>query len=357
MINAILGLPGPLTNWCREVVTLLLEATGADVDKSHMGGTLEELGERVLTSQAEHHVFSVCRPDKGLAAVLRKTQKPILFAVSDPRRATLHLINGSKLDPLTAIRTLSGDCSCLVTMVGHNNLIPITFDAVLTNPFGEASRIAQAYSLTPSQKVLEAIVERCIPIHQSMTEAENGGTIPSEILKTTLSAEDIRAVEFLLGGLERQIYGQTDAPLIATKELFLNGDAPHDPVNAPLDMTGRSKYVVFGPFIHIPPGAWMLRFIMSFSEEAIGIPCVVDVGATDKLGFRELTRTHVIISTAGRMDVSLAFQLEDPLASLQVRLMTEKPVFDGRMAVGFAEFRRKTSQDHEDPATLLPNPG
>lgn len=355
MIYPILGLPGPLTSWCREVLAMLLEATGAKVDKSHLAGGLEEIGRKVLTIQADHLVFTVCRPDKDLAAVLSALQQPILSALSDPRRAALHLINsGGKLDPLTAVRTLSGDCSCLVTMNGQKHLVPLTFEDVQASPLSEIRRIAQIYGLSPSQGVLQEITERTAPIVDAMTEPENGGLNPQEILKETLDPGHTRAIEFLLGGLERQLKGRADAPLIATKELFLCGDPPHAPVSTSLDLTGRSRFIAFGPYIHIPPGMWMLRFVISFSEEAVGIPCVIDVGASDSLGYHELTRTHVVVSTSGRMDVTLAFQLDDPLAALQVRLMTEKPIFDGRLAVGFAEFRLKSERDNDDPALLLP---
>ncbi|MTI44455.1 hypothetical protein E1178_12635 [Roseibium hamelinense] len=201
---------------------------------------------------------------------------------------------------------------------------------------------------------MQQIIQALAALAGQVSLPENGGNDPTAAIQSKFPEGIARCATFLLGGFEGHLDAKPDTPLIATKELFLVGDKPEDHVDAPLDMTGRPRFIVFGPYIHIPVGTWLVRLVVSFSEEALGIPAVVDIGASDERGFRELSRTHIIASTAGRTDISLSFQNDNPLASLQVRLATEKSVFDGLIAIGFAEFRRKVAETDEELEVLLP---
>lgn len=353
MIYATLGLPGPLTAWCQTVTTQLLIAAGRRVDDVTSTGSLTDVGRQLILCEKDHLVVAVSRPDNDLANALRDSKKPILLALSDPRRSLIHLVENGDLDVLTAIRSISGDCSCLINLADCETVAPIRFEQVLEAPLAVIAEIARLYNLSVSPMQVHRIAQDTHELVELMVAPENGGTDIETTWTSNLDENLARAGQFMLTGLDRHLAGQRAAPIVVTKELFLNGEPPHEAVSAPVDMTGRSRYVAFGPFIHLPAGTWLLRYMISFSEEAVGVPCLIDVCASDQFGVHELTRTHVVISTAGRMDVTLAFQHNDPLASLQVRLLTEKPVFDGRLAIGFAEFTLKP-EGPTDPELFLP---
>jgi len=354
MIFPIVGLPGPFTSWCRIAAHKLLEGTGHTADQNHFTGGLADIARQYLKTNADHLVFSVSRPDLEMTAALKSTGRPILFASSDPRRAVLHLIRGGNADHRTAIRILSGDCSCLVAFMGHEHLVTLTAHSARQDILGAVGVIAKTFQLDADPSLIRHVASETADLLTSMTDPDNGGTDPVQGLGETLSDGLGRSAEFILAGFQQFLARDHSVPIIVTKELFLAGDPPHDHVEAPLDMTGRPRFIAFGPYVHIPAGKWMLRFVVSFSEEAIGLPCIVDVGVSDIHGFQELTRTHVVVSTAGRMEVTLSFQLEDPLTPLQVRLATDKSVFDGKLAIGFAEFRLNTDRPDADLERLLP---
>jgi hypothetical protein len=355
MIFPILGLPGPFTSWCRDVAAKCLTLNGYKVTTADLSGSLADVGRQLILGNTDHLVFSVARPDKDLTPVLKQSNTPILLTSSDPRRAILHSVNLANLDLQTAIRSLTGHCSCLWNFSGKDAAVhSIHFSEALQNPHAAVQKIADIYNLPASQPMIDRVVIETRPTLEAMTAPENGGHDPLEELAKKFSVEEVRTIGYLFDGFERHLEGQHSAPLIVTKELFLNGDPPHDHVSAPLDMTGRPKFVVFGPYIHIPAGTWMLRLVVSLSEEAIGTPLIIDVGASDAAGYRELTKTHVVVSTEGRMDVTMSFQLDDPLASLQVRIATERSTFDGLLAFGFTEFRLKQEENGSSFGALLP---
>lgn len=354
MIFPIIGLPGPFTSWCRQVALHLALGSGLKVSHCHIPGSLSDIARELFKSNADNLVFSVCRPDLDLTAVLKSVGRPLLFASMDPRRAALHLARAGG-DHRTALRIISGDCSCLADFVDHKDRVEIAAADARQDIVGAIYKIAEVFGFDASESVVRDIAADTGDLLQSMTETKHGGVDTSEGLKETFEPGLARSAEFILSGYEQFLAGNKTVPIIVTKEFFLEGDPPHEHVEASLDMTGRPRIVSFGPYIHLPAGTWMLRLVISFSSEAIGTPCMIDVGVSDHQGYQELTRTHVQIATSGRSEVTLSFQLKDPLTPLQVRLATEKSVFDGRLAIGFAEFRLNTDSADGDLERLLPH--
>ncbi|NBN62706.1 hypothetical protein GWI72_08790 [Microvirga tunisiensis] len=356
MIYTVLGLPGPFTRWCRAVVCELIAARGERAADTHIPGSLADIATELLRSGTDHLVVSAGRPDVALMARLKEYRRPMLLALSDPRQAALHLFRAGKADERTSVRLISGDCSCLVDFHGVDHVTRLHVDEALADPLSAIQRIADVYGLATDAAGARRILERTVTDLAATTGHDNGGPDARAGLVESFGEAVGAAADYILGGFDQMLAGNRDVPLIITKEFFLAGDPPHDHVAQPLDMTGRARFIAFGPYMHIPAGAWALRYVVGFSAEAMGTPCIIDVGVSEGPVYHELTRAHMVVSSRGRMEISLSFEITDPLMPMQVRLLTEKAIFDGRMAIGYAEFRRKSHHDAGDldTATLLP---
>lgn len=348
MIYTILGLPGPFTSWCRAVVCELLADGGETFSEKHTSGSLADIATELLLSDKDHLVISAGRPDVSLTAALKRLERPLLLALSDPRQAALYMFLGGKADERTSIRFISGDCSCLIGFDNSDHVTRLHLEDALADPLKAIEQIGVLYGLSPNASQIRRALERTVAQLAEATGPQVGGGDPRAKLIECFGENLGSAANHLLGGFERLLCGHRDTPLIVTKEFFLAGDPPHNHVTQPLDMTGRARFIAFGPYIHLPAGAWLLRYVVGFSGEALGTPCIVDVGISEGAVYHELTRTHMTVSSQGRVEISLSFEITEPLMSLQVRLLTEKAIFDGRMAVGYAEFRRKNHNDAGD---------
>lgn len=356
MIYTVLGLPGPFTSWCRVVLCELIAERGERASDTHIAGSLADIATELMRRDEEHLVFSAGRPDVALTARLKEFRRPILLALSDPRQGALHLFRSGKADERTSVRLISGDCSCLVGFNDTDHVTRLHLEDALADPLSAIQRIGAAFGLRADAMQARRVLERTVTQLADTTGPDNGGADPKAGLVESYGEALGAAADYVLGGFEQLLAGDRDAPLIITKEFFLAGDPPHDHVTHPLDMTGRARFIAFGPYMHIPAGAWSLRYVVGFSAEAMGTPCIIDVGVSEGPVYHELTRAHMAVSSRGRMEISLSFEITDPLMPLQVRLLTEKAIFDGRMAIGYAEFRRKAHHEAGDldTSTLLP---
>jgi hypothetical protein len=119
------------------------------------------------------------------------------------------------------------------------------------------------------------------------------------------------------------------------RELFFISEEPatHEPVLAsrPVDITGRIRFLVYGPYINLPPGSWSASVILGFSPEAAGMTYIIEVFAGTQL-------THVRIEPGDEriFEANLHFSLDAAIDQpVQIRIHNERPAFDGRLALGY----------------------
>jgi hypothetical protein len=111
----------------------------------------------------------------------------------------------------------------------------------------------------------------------------------------------------------------------------------------PIDLTGRPRIVVYGPFITLPPGGWSAEIVLGFSAEAAGMSFMVEVFAGTQLAY---TRIEIggeqIIET--RVSFTIADSADQPV---QIRIWSERSAFDGRLALGYVTMTPQTSIPEE----------
>ncbi len=63
------------------------------------------------------------------------------------------------------------------------------------------------------------------------------------------------------------------------RDLFFIGDQPKVRATRPIDVTGRARCLIYGPYIMLPPGSWSASILLGFSKEAAELGYVVEVVA------------------------------------------------------------------------------
>jgi hypothetical protein len=100
--------------------------------------------------------------------------------------------------------------------------------------------------------------------------------------------------------------------------LFLLGDSPDTPMHDPVELSGPARCVLYGPYLHIPPGAWSAS---------------VTLGLADCAGMRSFTLEVVCgeVMTKGRFHCSgsglfrtrLEFEHGSPDVPIELRLFLD----------------------------------
>jgi hypothetical protein len=99
-----------------------------------------------------------------------------------------------------------------------------------------------------------------------------------------------------------------------------------------LDISGGSRTLIFGPYIHLPAGPWTARVHFGLSSEAARYPLILDVYSE--------TQQLAVISfqphTPGIHIVDLHFVLGEPSGrGLEVRMTVPVPDAQGQLAFGY----------------------
>ena len=119
--------------------------------------------------------------------------------------------------------------------------------------------------------------------------------------------------------------GAASAPIVWGGDLFFIGDRFEHRAAQPIDITGRARCLLHGPYIILPPGIWSAALSLQFSREAAEHDFLVEA-VTD----RQLASTTIRPHHDGHFDGELTFVIDDSSDNpVSIRLSTQRAAFDG----------------------------
>lgn len=351
-IHHIFGLPGPFTDVCRDMALDLLTANGraaaaveiapVNPDTDPEQRDLDCLGSlaTALLNEEKSEIIAVARvPDRAYVDAVCRTGSPFLVALADPRRVALYLHSGAGLEPMSAVRVTGASCACLVGTLLLGRANPIWTDDLTADTARLATCLLSVLRLPADAanvaRAREIVARRLDGARQWRMGEEDVSTV----LRTALPEESAFAVEAALAGYVPAFSGEALGHLTATRALFYSTETSAPLVTSTIDVTGRPRCLVYGPYISLPPGNWTLQLVLAFSKELAGMPFTLEVSRGDRRGWSEVGRVSFVASV-GRYVGQVSFNHQKPDTTLQFKLLTDKAAFDGQVSVGFAELSR-----------------
>jgi len=319
MIFFSLGLPGTLSDWCDAVAHRLASEAHAGVTPASIDG-LAELGLTAIRTGSPHFIGISRLPAHDLRQAQIAHRCPIVLALDDPRHALADLVLKHGLDLVSAIRTIANSCASLVRYLDYPNLLLLRPENLANDPQGVVEAICRHYGLTIPQPGFAEPAPIDFARRTRDFESWWGG----------IDAADRALAEGALGTYSECFSAGSLGQIAWHRRLFFSGDAPGESPPSSIDITGRGRCLIYGPYIRIPPGAWTAHIGLGCSNEAVGTAFVVDVAAGHRLG-------HVSLSPkfGGVFETILPFTLEeDNPHFLEIRFFMERSTFDGRFALG-----------------------
>jgi hypothetical protein len=263
-------------------------------------------------------------PDADCARLLCASDLPLIAFVDDPSD-TLNWIISSRspnfIDatrfatrvfsaialPLTTQRTLLID--------GASDHSPEAIVAAIINHVfpgrGEEFTTATFDYLVKSKQISREVV-----VDRSEYRKPDTGVISAT--DAELLAEMRNVVEcysdLLLGRLPEQFFWPLD--------LFIRLD--NRPPRAPFELTGPARVLLFGPYLHLPVGDWVVRFEFEIDG------AISSVEATTDVYINEVVIEKMFMMPArGIYAYELSFRVEDPHVPIQLRLFTKTSAIEG----------------------------
>jgi hypothetical protein len=206
------------------------------------------------------------------------------------------------------------------------------------NPVSIATAIARHLEL----QVCESEVEKII------STLKDEGIVPGRSLDSawwdSLAEREQALVNGALGAYVDHFAGGDLTNITWERELFFIGDQPNETATRPIDVTGRARCLIYGPYIMLPPGSWSVSVLLGFSKEAAERGYVVEIVAGT-----HLSRVNLRPEGGGVFEANLALSIEASIDHpVEVRLFSEQASFDGKLAIGQVTLRRQLTMRPEN---------
>ncbi|MBV8334327.1 MAG: hypothetical protein JO358_02530 [Alphaproteobacteria bacterium] len=285
MIFISVGLPGRFGQWCDLVVAQLAGYSSARVTvkswppAADMFGydviapTLDQAAFTLLSGDIEHLVVGVKQPDAGLLSALAHTGARFVVALDHPRSAAAEILAETEADVRAVTRAVANSCARLIPYPSLPGALLVHADSTRVNTAGTVLAIAGHLGIGGSDVEIARIVER-LP--------ETCDFWPTTAQPVPVPDTASRLMDGAFAGYEECFAGRGLGAIVWAREMFIvNG--PNTPPIEPFDITGSARILVYGPYIHLPPGPWLARVHIGVSHEASKCTFLIDAYSDGEL--------------------------------------------------------------------------
>jgi len=323
------SLPGRFGNWCDAVIARLAQATLGSV-ASTGANTAEELAVELIKTDGDHLYVGARHPSRWLRDMLVGGDRNFVVALEDPRRVASELISEHHLESAAASRLVACSCASLYQFAAAPRALVVSSETANSNPAAAVTAIAQHLGLRidrPDAARLVADLDAA-----DLSPRADSATAPI----AALPDQTATAIEGALAPYAASFRGGSLPPIIWARDLFLEEN--HCPASYPIDVAGQIRYLIYGPYIALPPGSWAAEMVLGFSDDSVNMSYRIEVWAGSLLA-----TTQMQPAAAGLRRININFTLDESNDHLvEVRVVNERVAAAGRLVLGHATMQLVT---------------
>jgi len=325
MILVSIGLPSRFAEWCDDIVCALAQAAGGPLDLAS-GNTLEEIALAAIRSPTPRLVIGARQPTDELRTALVQVDNRFVVALDDPHAAFRNLVTRHGLEWTAAVRAAAGSCAAILSYTAMPGALVLRADQEGNDPGGAAAAIAHWLDLAVSPADIAMLVEgQPCPSMLSAQDRTDGWW-------DTISTSDRAIVDGALNGYVEYFRGAGIGHMIWGRGLFFVGDAPDTQANSVIDVSGPVRYLLFGPYMALPPGRWVATIVLAVSKEAANHSYSVEVLAGARFTF--LASGVIQPRGEGLCELSIDFTVSESTDQpIEFRIANLQNAFGGRLAL------------------------
>jgi len=336
MIFFCIGFPSRFTEWCDAVTSCLAHCALGSAEVIILN-TLDELALATIRTGASHYVACSRQPTGGVGRALAEANRPFVAVLDDPFAAVQDLVTRFRLDLVEATRVVASSCASLFGYVAMPKALVLNAVRDGHDPVAAATAIARHLDLSVNEADIANIVE----------SLKDAGVVPlpneDRAWWDSLDESERALVSGALGAYVDYFVGKDFGTITWERELFFVADEPAGRADRPIDITGRARCLLYGPYIMLPPGSWSASVGLGFSKGAAELGYVVEIVAGT-----QLSRANLGPKNEGGFEVNLTFYIEQLMDHpIEVRLFNERAAFDGRLALSDVSLTRQLSMRKE----------
>ena len=292
MLMFLLGLPNQFTQWCEALIVKLAERTSGSL-LSFSAGSSEELLQAIIERPSQRIFVSQQQPGSWLHRTLAAANGRCIVALADPRACVAELAAGSGSNLIDIVRGVANSCATLTSYLSlPGALVPRAEEHAL-DALATARRIADHLQLPPADEDIFKALDTAPPLDPAAVATATWGD--------RFDASELVLINGTLAGYAEYFDGGSLGDLVWAPNLFIVGDT-HQRLNNPIDITGRGRCLIYGPYIRLPPGRWTADVTMACVQLGGSKDFTVDVATTIKL-------TEILINVVDQGEVQTGLPL------------------------------------------------
>jgi hypothetical protein len=322
MLFFVIGLPGPLAEWCEAATVRLVQHAFGPAERI-CADTLEEITQSLLRSGATHSVVVARDPGFLIRRGLAEAGRPFVVVPNDPWASLAHLVIRRGLGMAAATRQVASSCASLISFAASPGAFVLDAKRHDVDRLSVATAIARHLQLEVGDgdiaDIVNSLGEGSDILDSSDTAAWRDGLDPGERVIATGA----------LGPYLEHSSGRGLGPITWAPELFFIGDRPGVPATGGVDITGRARCLMRGPHIMLPPAIWSFCVVVDVSPEAAEHSILIEAAAGGGVG-----RTVLRPAGPGMVEADLILRLDElPDRRVELLLSTQRPAFAGHLTL------------------------
>jgi len=301
--------------------------------------TLDDIACAAIRAETPHLGVALRQPVVRLQTEIVQSGRPFIVALGDVYAALGDLVQRPGYDQVAATREIASSCAAMSTLAAAPGALVLSCKDA-HDPIALAGAVARHFGLALGEETI----------------AEIAGSIGSGDDSQPVEARepDNAVVTNAIGPYAKLFrHGGELEPIVWQPDLFFTmqslEDASRVPARGAIDITGRARFLIFGPYINLVPGAWAATVALGFSAETSGMSFVIEVCAGAQLAY---TRVQPIGEQV--IEANLSFTIPPSIDQpVEIRVLSERAAFDGRIVLGHVRLARRVGGQSETEQRLI----
>lgn len=330
MLLTTLGTPSAFAAWGTLLLRSIVEVSRGKFQYI-AAGKFEDLEKAFGARTNDQVIIYSDSPDAKMTALLMRVKAPATIFVEEPSDVVGYAAKVREMETRKAVRLACLSYSCLSAF----NESP-TAKVFLRRKHTSVRRLLMAmaghYGLPMREADIETVLARVIkgyrkgddPTVESQIVANIANAKPAGQWVAEFDAEDADLLETALQPYYEIAEGRLLSQVMWPPQLFHDGSEKGTYLSGAIELVGRSRCLIHGPFLHLPRGRWNASVQINVGEGYSRNTIVVDVKCGDIL-----TSGRMALPDSGSFIFSIPFVVTDPRAPIQIRFFLEKGAIEG----------------------------
>ena len=343
MVLAVLGTPSALTYWVEHCVRAICVVLG---DVYFVRADSLDTLRKYWAERGERSVVLISDlPKVDVVDLLIKANIPLLIVMENPRDVVGYVMKQRKMDAVSAIR-LATQSLCLLSEATRSTQSLVIGSSFHSLPIHDAicKLIAAMQLPIPEDQFDEIAKHICVRIGMN-----DQSTVFSDLLRLFPASQrpgDYEkawpaAESALIKGIVDQYSDLVKRKQITkiswAREAFANWDRPGEYLIGPISLVGPRRFIIWGPYLHLPRGSWEALIEIEVAENFTGNILHADIA----MGGQVIAGIEADLPQQGCFEFSIEFTCVDPYLPTEVRFELLEGAIEGQLLLRSVRFTKK----------------